>query len=101
MESNEEEIRRVHVKHDEKYRETKIRLDTDVQLLEQELEHIKALCLVNSEKLDYNYQVLKKREDENVIIKNNQKRTLNKYVVSFRYLCFPPVCLKIVNSKNL
>lgn len=78
MDGNEEEIRRVYVKHDEEYRSTKIRLETDVQTLEQELEQIKALCLVNSEKLDYNYQVLKKREDENIIIKNNQKRTLNR-----------------------
>lgn len=73
-----EEMYRLHVNHEEEYRETRISLETDIQMLEQELEQIKALCLLNSEKLDYNYQVLKKREEENVYIKNHQKRRLNK-----------------------
>jgi len=76
---NVEKLSEVHVKHGEAFRETKIRLETDLQTLEQELEQIKAVCLINSEKLDYNYQVLKKREDENIKVKNNQKKTLNKY----------------------
>ena len=68
----------LHRDHQERYRETKITLEYDVQALEQELENIKALCLLNSEKLDYNFQVLKKREEENVYIKHHQKRRLNK-----------------------
>lgn len=62
----------------EKYRETKIKLERDIDDLEQELERIKALAILNSEKLDYNYQILKKREDENIIIKSQQKRRINK-----------------------
>ncbi|KAK9885399.1 hypothetical protein WA026_010894 [Henosepilachna vigintioctopunctata] len=62
----------------EKYRETKIKLERDIDNLEQELEGIKALAILNSEKLDYNYQILKKREDENIIIKSQQKRRINK-----------------------
>lgn len=42
------------------------------------MEKIKNLALLNSEKLDYNYQILKKREDENIIIKSQQKRRMNK-----------------------
>lgn len=34
--------------------------------------------MLNSEKLDYNFQVLKKREDENVMVRNQQKRRLAK-----------------------
>lgn len=62
----------------EYYRETKIKIENDIEELQQELEKIKALALLNSEKLDYNYQILKKREDENIIIKSQQKRRMNK-----------------------
>ncbi|XP_076249879.1 dynein regulatory complex protein 1 [Rhynchophorus ferrugineus] len=60
------------------YRETRIHLENDIEELQRELEKIKALALLNSEKLDYNYQILKKREDENIIIKSQQKRRMNK-----------------------
>lgn len=62
----------------ERFREAKIKLENDIEMLQQELEKAKAVCLINSEKLDYNYQILKKREDENIIIKSQQKRRLNK-----------------------
>lgn len=62
----------------EKYREYKIKLENDAENMQLELENIKALALLNSEKLDYNYQILKKREDENIIIKSQQKRRINK-----------------------
>ncbi|KAL1494521.1 hypothetical protein ABEB36_010106 [Hypothenemus hampei] len=60
------------------YRETKIKLENDIEELQRELEKIKSLTLLNSEKLDYNYQILKKCEDENIIIKSQQKRRMNK-----------------------
>ncbi|KAJ8953586.1 hypothetical protein NQ318_003008 [Aromia moschata] len=62
----------------EKYRRTKIKLENDVETLQRELERIKALAMLNSEKYDYNYQILKKREDENIIVKSQQKRRINK-----------------------
>ncbi|XP_066255392.1 dynein regulatory complex protein 1 [Euwallacea similis] len=62
----------------EHYRETKIKLENDIDELLRELENIKALTLLNGEKLDYNYQILKKREDENIIIKSQQKRRMNQ-----------------------
>lgn len=71
-------INALRVAHAEKYRETKIQLENDVDNLEEELEYIKAVSLLNSEKLDYNYQILAKREDENLIIKSQQKRRINK-----------------------
>lgn len=36
------------------------------------------MCLLNAEKLDYNYQVLQKREDENLMMRAQQKRRINK-----------------------
>lgn len=66
------------VQNEELFRETKIALENENQVLQQELEHLKAFCLLNSEKLNYNYQIIKKREEENIIIRNQQKRLLNK-----------------------
>ncbi|XP_046988777.1 dynein regulatory complex protein 1 [Schistocerca americana] len=74
----EEEMRKIDLEHEENYRESKIKLETDIQILQQELEQIKASCLLNSEKLDYNYLILKKRVDENIILKCQQKRQINK-----------------------
>lgn len=78
VENHESELDELHKEHEEKYRETRIRLETDIQTLEQELENVKATCLLNSEKLDYNYQLLKKREEEKIYVKSHQKRKLNK-----------------------
>jgi dynein regulatory complex protein 1 len=62
----------------ELYRETNINLENDLDDLQREMERIKTEATMNSEKLDYNYQILKKREDENLIIKSQQKRRINK-----------------------
>lgn len=43
--------------HREKYRITKIKLETEIQTLQNEFQDLKANCLINSEKIDYNYQV--------------------------------------------
>lgn len=73
-----EAVRKLRVDFQEKYREARIKLENDIENLQCELEHVKTVCMLNSEKLDYNYQILKKREDENIIIKSQQKRRLNK-----------------------
>lgn len=78
MEYFDQEMTKLRRDFQEKFRETKIKMERDIDELEQELERIKALALLNSEKLDYNYQILKKREDENIIIKSQQKRRINK-----------------------
>lgn len=73
-----EEIEDLQLEHEEITRATRIRLELDNQALEIELQKTKANVLLNSEKLDYNYQVLRKREDENIIIRNQQKRRLGR-----------------------
>ena len=54
-------------------------------MLQQELELVKVQCLMNSEKLAYNYQVLKKREEENLIVQAQQKRRINRCVFCSLY----------------
>ena len=77
VEEHEDEIYQVAVDHQERFREMKIKLETDIQILQLELEQVKAQCLMNSEKLVYNFQVLKKREEENLIVIAQQKRRMN------------------------
>lgn len=72
------EIKRIQLSHEELIRATKIRLENDNQALEIEVQKLKRNIMLNSEKLDYNFQVLKKREDENVMVRNQQKRRLAK-----------------------
>uniref|UniRef100_A0A336LPQ8 CSON010850 protein n=1 Tax=Culicoides sonorensis TaxID=179676 RepID=A0A336LPQ8_CULSO len=72
------EIEDLQLEHEEITRATRIRLELDNQALEIELQKTKANVLLNSEKLDYNYQVLRKREDENILIRNQQKRRLGR-----------------------
>lgn len=43
--------------HFGKYRTSKVELETLTQELQKELEKLKATCLINTEKIGYNYQV--------------------------------------------
>nr|CAI5869383.1 unnamed protein product [Callosobruchus analis] len=78
LEEFNEKMTEIRVDYQERFRETKIKIERDIEFMYRELERIKALALVNSEKLDYNYQILKTREDENLIIKSQNKRRMNK-----------------------
>ncbi|XP_062323000.1 dynein regulatory complex protein 1 [Osmerus eperlanus] len=68
----------VRVEDAEEYNMIKIKLDTDVQILEQQLQQMKATYQLNQEKLEYNFQVLKKRDEENAITKSQQKRKITR-----------------------
>ncbi|EDW65695.1 dynein regulatory complex protein 1 homolog [Drosophila virilis] len=59
---------------DELTKQTRVRLEKECERLELELRRTRDNVLMNSEKLDYNYQVLQRRNDENTIITNQQKR---------------------------
>lgn len=78
MHDYEEEMKRVMIEHQEEFRAQKISFELEIQKLQQEVQSTKALCFMNIEKLDYSYAVLKRREDENSIVKNQQKRRINK-----------------------
>lgn len=73
-----EEMNKLRIEYEEKHRSAKIELENEVEELQQEFERIKTMAIMNSEKLDYNYQILRKREDENLIINSQQKRRINK-----------------------
>ncbi|XP_014668334.1 PREDICTED: dynein regulatory complex protein 1-like [Priapulus caudatus] len=62
----------------EEFNQVKIKLETDVQILEQQLQQMKATYQLNQEKLEYNFQVLKKRDEENTITKSQQKRKITR-----------------------
>lgn len=82
MREYEEEMKRVMIEHQEEFRSQKITFELEIQELQQEVQSTKALCFMNIEKLDYSYAVLKQREDENAIVKNQQKRRINKSVLN-------------------
>lgn len=49
-----------------------------LQILEQQLQQMRATYQLNQEKLEYNFQVLKKRDEENTITKSQQKRKITR-----------------------
>lgn len=57
LEEHKEQIELIMWDHFEKYRTSKVELETLTQELQKELEKLKATCLINTEKIGYNYQV--------------------------------------------
>uniref|UniRef100_W5NH33 Dynein regulatory complex protein 1 n=1 Tax=Lepisosteus oculatus TaxID=7918 RepID=W5NH33_LEPOC len=76
VEEHEKQLQQLRVEDAEEYNMIKIKLETDVQILEQQLQQMKATYQLNQEKLEYNFQVLKKRDEENTITKSQQKRKI-------------------------
>lgn len=74
----EHQLQHLRVQDAEEYNMVKIRLETDVQVLEQQLQQMRATYQLNQEKLEYNFQVLKKRDEENTITKSQQKRKITR-----------------------
>lgn len=75
---NEEQLHHQRIQDAEEYNQVKVKLETDVQLLQQQLQQMKATYQLNQEKLEYNFQVLKKRDEENTITKSQQKRKITR-----------------------
>lgn len=69
-----EQIQVLQDSQDELTKQTRVRLEKECMRLELELRQTRDNVLMNSEKLDYNYQVLQRRNDENNVITNQQKR---------------------------
>ena len=64
-------------RHDtEEFYTLKVRLETEVQNLEQQLEDMRATYQLNTEKLEYNFRVLHERNQENHKTISNNKRKL-------------------------
>ncbi|KFW64146.1 Dynein regulatory complex protein 1, partial [Pygoscelis adeliae] len=78
VEEFEKQLNQLRVEDEEEYNSMKIQLENDVQNLERQLQQMKAVYQLNQEKLEYNLQVLKKQDEENTIIRSQQKRKLNR-----------------------
>lgn len=74
--ANDRELEALVLSHEELIRTTKCRLESDNDCLQLELQKTKAGVLLNTQKLDYNFEVLKRREEESV--RNQQKKRLTK-----------------------
>nr|XP_036865378.1 dynein regulatory complex protein 1 isoform X3 [Manis javanica] len=72
------QLDRQRIRDCEEYNTVKVKLEQDVQILEQQLQQMKATYQLNQEKLEYNFQVLKKRDEESTVIKSQQKRKINR-----------------------
>ncbi|KAM6317050.1 dynein regulatory complex protein 1 [Aegotheles albertisi] len=78
VEEFEKQLKQLQVQDEEDFNSMKIQLETELQNLEKQLQQVKATYQLNQEKLDYNLQVLKKQDEENTIIRSQQKRKLNR-----------------------
>lgn len=79
IEDHTQQLEQVRVNDAEEYNLVKIKLETDVQVLEQQLQQMRGTYQLNTEKLEYNFQVLKKREEENGTILTAQKRKITRW----------------------
>ena len=78
IEENEAKIQHLRMRNAEEFNEIKIKLETDIQHLQQQIQQMKATFQLNAEKLEYNFQVLKKRDEENMVTISQQKRKLTR-----------------------
>jgi len=65
-------------KEAEEYNFMKIQLETTVQKLEQDFQQIRATFQLNQEKLDYNYQILYEKDQENLNVITQLKRKITR-----------------------
>lgn len=78
QEQSQREIEDLLNRDGEEYTKLKVKLETDIQTLEQQLEEMRATYQLNTEKLEYNYRVLTERDMENGVTLAIQKRKFNK-----------------------
>ena len=76
VEEDQRQLEAQRVQDAEDYNILKIKLETEIQTLEQQLEEMRATYQLNQEKLDYNYRVLVERDSENTNTIKQQKKKL-------------------------
>ncbi|CAF1209263.1 unnamed protein product, partial [Didymodactylos carnosus] len=67
------ELQRLRVKQAEEFNATKLKLETQIQEQQRKIEEMKAVYQLSQEKYEYNYKVLKKRDEENMVTLGIQK----------------------------
>eukprot|EP00294_Goniomonas_avonlea_P013306 CAMPEP_0114553860 /NCGR_PEP_ID=MMETSP0114-20121206/7893_1 /TAXON_ID=31324 /ORGANISM="Goniomonas sp, Strain m" /LENGTH=673 /DNA_ID=CAMNT_0001738851 /DNA_START=30 /DNA_END=2051 /DNA_ORIENTATION=+ len=78
VEEDQVRLERLRLHDAEDYTNLKIRLETEIQKLEQQLEEMRSTYQLNTEKLEYNFRVLTERDYENQNTINQQKRKLGR-----------------------
>ena len=78
IERNEADVQHLRVRNAEEFNHIKIKLENDIQILQQQIQQMKATFQLNAEKLEYNFQVLKKRDEENTVTMSQQKRRITR-----------------------
>ena len=78
IDENEGQLQHLRVQNAEQFNAVKIKLETDIQVLQQQLQQMKATFQLNAEKLEYNFHVLKKRDEENTVTTSQQKRRITR-----------------------
>lgn len=74
----EQQLQHLRQQNAEDYKRIMMKFEREVQVLQQQIEQMKATFQLNAEKLEYNYHVLKKRDEENMITISQQKRKITK-----------------------
>ncbi|CAF0924947.1 unnamed protein product [Adineta ricciae] len=86
-ESFERDLHRLRIKHAEEFNATKARLENQVQEQQRKIEEMRAIYHLSQEKYDYNYKVLKKRDEENSLtigVQKNRKIRLNDLLTNLK-----------------
>ncbi|XP_065487942.1 dynein regulatory complex protein 1-like [Caloenas nicobarica] len=86
VEEFEKQLKQLLLQDEEEYNSMKIQLEIEVQNLEKQLQQMKAAYQLTQEKLDFNLQVLRKQDEENAIIRGQQKRKINRLYTIFSNL---------------
>ena len=74
----EQQLQHLRQQNAEEYKRIMMKFEREIQVLQQQIEQMKATFQLNAEKLEYNYHVLKKRDEENMITISQQKRKITK-----------------------
>lgn len=83
----ERELQRLRIKQAEEFNATKVKLENQVQEQQRKIEEMKAIYQLSQEKYEYNYKVLKKRDEENLLtigVQKNRKIKLNDLLTNLK-----------------
>ncbi|UJR28340.1 hypothetical protein I4U23_009582 [Adineta vaga] len=86
-ESFERDLHRLRIKHAEEYNAKKAKLENQLQEQQRKIEEMKAIYQLSQEKYEYNYKVLKKRDEENLLtisVQKNRKIRLNDLLTNLK-----------------
>ena len=78
IDDHEQQLQHLRQQNAEEYKKIMMTFEKEIQALQQQIEQMKATFQLNAEKLEYNFHVLKKRDEENMITISQQKRKITK-----------------------